>query len=146
MKSISIRTFSGGHLLIAVTILFGMNMLKMDIASATHISEVEIERYVRARIDIGESMGNFFRNRRPPQFGPEGGPSMEELRKLEEEINNQISEILSKYDLTIDEYQSRSPDVFEEEEGIQQFLSAHPDLKKRYESLPLSPRRGRRSR
>lgn len=71
---------------------------------------------------------------------------MEELRKLEEEINNQISEILSKYDLTIDEYQSRSPNVFEEEEGIQQFLSAHPDLKKRYESLPLSPRRGRRSR
>jgi len=113
---------------------------------ASHITDLEIERYVRARIDIGEAMRNFFRDRKPPQFGPEGGPSIEELRKLEDEINAHLSEVLSKHDLTIEQYQENSPEVFTEEEGVRAFLAAHPDLQKRYETLPKSPPRARHDR
>lgn len=108
--------------------------------------EDEIERFVRARIDISESMIDFFRKGGRPQFGPDGGPSMEELRRLEERINNHVSKILSKYDLTIDEYQSRKEEVFSNEAGVNDFLATHPDLEKRYKALPQSPRQERRSR
>jgi len=103
----------------------------------------DIERFVRARIDISESMIDFFRKGGRPQFGPDGGPSMEELRKLETRINSHITKILSKYDLSIDDYQSQKEDVFSDEAGVADFLSAHPDLEKRYKALPQSPRRGR---
>lgn len=122
------------HLALAVPVL------------ADHITEQDVERYVLARIAIGESMRDFFKVRKPPQFGPEGGPSMEELRKLEDEINAHLTEVLSKYDLSIDQYQENSPDIFAEEEAVQAFLAAHPDLKERYEKLPQSPRRGRSGR
>jgi len=103
----------------------------------------EIERFVRARIDISESMMDFFRKGGRPRFGPDGGPSMEELRKLEARINARISKILSKYDLTIEGYQSQKDAVFSDQAGVEDFLAAHPDLKKRYKALPQSPRRGR---
>lgn len=63
--------------------------------------------------------------------GPEG-PSMEELRKMEEEINAEVAKVLAKHELTIPEYQERSPEVFADKEGVDKFLAAHPDLKKRY--------------
>ncbi len=141
MKSI-FTTFSRSTILLILALSLGLGLPVF----ASHITETEIERYVRARIDIGESMRDFFKVRKPPQFGPEGGPSMDELRKLEEEINAHLSEVLSKHDLTIDQYQENSPDVFAEEEAVQNFLTAHPKLKERYESLPQSPRRGRPSR
>ena len=109
-------------------------------------AEGDIERFVRARIDISESMIDFFRKGGRPQFGPDGGPSMEELRRLEEKINKHVSKILSKYDLSIDEYQSRKEEVFSDEVGVSDFLAAHPDLEKRYKALPQSPRRRGRSR
>jgi len=133
-----------GQIVLTFFVLFGISMLTVIPANAASSSASEVERYVRARIDIGEGMGGFFKNRKPPQFGPDGGPSMEELRKLEEEINNFITDILSKYDLTIEKYQAQSPEVFSDEAGVRKFLKAHPDLKKRYEVLPQSPRRGRR--
>lgn len=128
-------------LLLATFFALAAHVLSNDSAIAAEISQVEIEKYVRARIDIGESMRNFFRNRKPPQFGPEGGPSMDALRKLEAEINNHVSEILAKHDLTIEQYQNRSPEVFEDKTGVQTFLSSHPKLKERYENLPQNPRR-----
>lgn len=128
-------------IVIAVFLFSGM-LFQGFPALADHISEAEIEQFVRARIEMGESMRNFFRNRKPPQFGPEGGPSMEELRKLEAEINGHVAEILSKHGLTIEGYQGRSAEVFEDEEGVQKFLSSQPDLKLRYDALPKS-RRGR---
>lgn len=128
--------------IIAVFLSFGI-YFQTSPAEAGHISEAEIEQFVRARIDMGESMKNFFRNRKPPQFGPEGGPSMEELRKLETEINNHIADVLSKHGLTIEEYQGRSAEVFEDEEGVQKFLSSEPDLKARYEAIPKSRGGGR---
>jgi len=127
---------------VAVFLFSGMLFQGLP-AWADHVSEAEIEQFVRARIDMGESMKNFFRNRKPPQFGSEGGPSMEELRNLEAEINNHIAGILSKHGLTIESYQGRSAEVFEDEEGVQKFLSSRPELKLRYEAIPKSRGRGR---
>jgi hypothetical protein len=108
-------------------------------------SSAEIEKYVRARIELGESMREFFRKRGgPPQFGGGEGPSMDEMRKLEEEINSEAARVLEKHDLTIETYQERSPEVFSDKEGVGRFLEEHPDLKKRYEALPPSPSRGGR--
>ncbi len=131
-------------LVFLVGFILSVSLFPAHSAKAANPTPEEIEQYVRARIDMGENLGSFFRNRPRPQFGPEGGPSMDELRKLETEINDFISGILSKYDLTIEKYQSRSPDVFADQAGVQQFLDANPDLKKRYEALPQSPMRGGR--
>ena len=113
--------------------------------SETKPSPAEIEKYVRARIGLGESMREFFRKRGgAPQFGGGERPSMEEMRKLEDEINSEAANVLAKHDLTIKEYQERSPEVFADKEGVSRFLAEHPDLKKRYEALPPSPSRGNR--
>lgn len=117
-----------------------------DTAPGTATDPAEVEKYVKARIDLGESMRDYFRRRGAPRFGdPEGGgPSMEELQKMEEEINAEVAKVLAKHDLTIAEYQKRSPEVFADKEAVNRFLSEHPDLKQRYEALPPSPmRRGR---
>ncbi|MFQ5588320.1 MAG: hypothetical protein ACE5F7_05725 [Nitrospiria bacterium] len=142
MKPLFFIKCLASRFLLAVVVFFFV-LSPLPPANAADPTAAEIEQFVRARIDMGENMGNFFRNRRPPQFGPDGGPSMEELRKLEAEINAFISKILSKYDLTIEQYQSRSPDVFADQAGVNQFLDANPDLKKRYEALPQSPMRRR---
>lgn len=116
----------------------------VDAVPETKVREAEIEKYVRARIDLGESMKEFFKKRGgAPQFGGPEGPSIEELRKLEDEINAQVANVLAKHDLTIEEYQKRSPEVFADKEGVSRFLEAHPDLKRRYEALPPSPSRRR---
>jgi hypothetical protein len=115
------------------------------VVSETKPSPAEIEKYVRARIELGESMREFFKKRGgPPQFGGGEGPSMEEMRKLEQEINSEAASVLEKHDLTIEEYQERSPEVFADKEGVSRFLEEHPDLKKRYDALPPSPSRGGR--
>ena len=89
----------------------------------------EVEKYVRARIDIGEMMTNYFK-------GGEGQqrPSMSEMGK---DINAKVSAVLSKYGLTVEEYRAHSKEVFADEAAVKQFLDEHPDLKQRYEALPL---------
>lgn len=107
--------------------------------------QAEIEKFVKARIDLGESMRDFFRKRGGAQrFGPGGDTSMEELKRMEEEINTEVGQILAKHGLTIQEYQERSPDVLGNKAELQKFLDANPDLKQRYEALPPAPPRGRR--
>jgi predicted nucleic acid-binding Zn-ribbon protein len=91
----------------------------------------ELEKFIRARIDIGEAMTRYMQEQRPMER------SMEELRQMEGEINSMVADILASYDLTIEEYRERSPKVFEDEAEVKRFLDAHPDLKKRYEVLPL---------
>lgn len=118
-----------------------------DNPPGTATNQAEIEKYVKARIELGESMRDYFRQRGgAPRFGdPEGGgPSMEELQKMEAEINAHVEKILAKHDLTIAEYRKRSPEVFADKEGVNRFLEAHPDLKQRYDALPPSPMRGGR--
>jgi hypothetical protein len=51
---------------------------------------------------------------------------------------------LAKYDLTVEDYRKRSPEVFADESTIKRYLSEHQDLKARYEALPLD-RMGRGS-
>ena len=45
--------------------------------------------------------------------------------------------MLSKYDLTVEEYKARSKDVFADDAAVKGYLAEHPDLKKRYEALPF---------
>ena len=59
------------------------------------------------------------------------------MRKMGEDINAKLSTLLATHDLTIDEYRQRSPEVFADDAAVKSYLSEHPDLKKRYEALPL---------
>ncbi|WP_455243939.1 hypothetical protein [Petrachloros mirabilis] len=95
----------------------------------------EIEKFVKARIDIGEMMTNYFKG--GERYGEGQRPSPEQMKKMGADINAKLGALLAKYDLTIEDYRSRSKDVFADEAGVQGFLNEHPDLKKRYEALPL---------
>ena len=107
----------------------------------------ETESFVRARIEIGESMGDYMRDMRSRGgYDSESGrPSMEQMQKMEEEINSMVDGILGDYGMTLEEYEARSPEIFSDGEAVELFLEAHPDLRERYEVLPFHrarPRRG----
>ncbi|MCH6557062.1 MAG: DUF4168 domain-containing protein [Nitrospirae bacterium] len=97
----------------------------------------ELETFIRARIEIGETMIQFMREQ-----GSMERP-VEKLRQMEEEINAMVARVLESYGLTIEEYRERSPRVFADEAAANAFLEEHPDLKKRYEVLPLHQAGGR---
>ena len=92
----------------------------------------EVEKFVNARIEIGEMMTNYFKG------GGEGQqPSADQRREMGADINAKLSKVLAKHDLTLEEYRKRSKEVFADEAAVQRYLNAHPDLKARYEALPL---------
>ena len=91
----------------------------------------ELEKFIRARIEIGETMSRFMRE----QGGMDRSP--ENMKKMETDINAMVAEILGKFGMTTEEYRARSPVVFGDEAEVKAFLDANPDLKKRYEVLPL---------
>lgn len=95
----------------------------------------DIEKFVKARIEIGEMMTNYFQGGK--QFGQGQRPSPEQMKEMGADINAKLSALLSKHGLTIEDYRGRSKDVFADEAGVKSFLGAHPDLKTRYEALPL---------
>ena len=95
----------------------------------------EVERFVKARIEIGEMMTNYFQG--GEQFREGQRPSPERMQEMRTEINSKLSAVLSKYDLSIEEYRARSKEVFGDESAVKDFLNEHPDLKARYEALPL---------
>jgi len=95
----------------------------------------EVEKYVRARIDIGEMMTNYFKSGQ--RFGEGQRPSDEQMREMGKDINAKMSTALSKYGLTVEEYRAHSKDVFADEAAVKRFLNEHPDLKQRYEALPF---------
>jgi hypothetical protein len=84
---------------------------------------VEMEKFVKARIEIGEMMMNYFKG--GAQFAEGQRPSPE------------LSALLAKYSLTVVDYRARSPEVFADDAAVKGFLNTHPDLKQRYEALPL---------
>ena len=91
----------------------------------------EVEKFVKARIEIGEMMMNYF-------SGGEGQrPLPEQMREMGADIHTKLGKVLAKYDLTVEEYRKRSPDIFADEAAVKAYLNEHPDLKKRYEALPL---------
>ncbi|MCE7976852.1 MAG: hypothetical protein DYH03_06820 [Nitrospira sp. NTP1] len=66
----------------------------------------DVEKFVNARIEIGEMM--------------------------------KLSDLLSKRGLSLEEYRVRSKEIFADKEAVDAFLAKHPDLKTRYDALPLS--------
>ena len=96
----------------------------------------EIEKFVKARIDIGEMMTKYFQGG-GMSFGEGQRPSPEQMREMGKDINAKLSTVLAKYDLTVEEYRKRSPEIFADEAAVKSYLNEHPDLKQRYEALPL---------
>jgi hypothetical protein len=77
----------------------------------------EVEKYVRARIDIGEMMTNYFK-------GGEGQrPSGEQMQEMGKDINAKLGTVLSKYGLTVEEYRAHSKDVFADDAAVKRFLN-----------------------
>jgi hypothetical protein len=95
----------------------------------------EVEQYVKARIEIGEMMANYFKD--GETFGQGQRPSDEKMREMGKDINVKVGTVLSKHGLTVEEYRAHSKDVFADEAAVKRFLNEHPDLKQRYEALPL---------
>ncbi|MDX1411948.1 MAG: hypothetical protein R3351_07305, partial [Nitrospirales bacterium] len=71
------------------------------------------------------------------RFGEGQRPSPERMKEMGQDIDAKLSKLLAKYNLTVDEYLKQSREVFADEEAVKAFLNQHPDLKQRYEALPL---------
>ncbi|MDQ6734967.1 MAG: hypothetical protein M3Z35_12795 [Nitrospirota bacterium] len=95
----------------------------------------EVEKFVKARIEIGEMMTNYFTG--GERFKKGQRPSSEQMREMGEDINTKLNTLLAKHDLTLEEYRKRSPDVFADDVAVKGYLNEHPDLKQRYDALPL---------
>ena len=102
----------------------------------------EVEKFVKARIEIGEMMTSYFQG--GEQFKAGQRPSPEQMREIGADINAKLGALLGKYNLTVEAYRQRSPEVFADEAVIKRYLSEHLDLKLRYEALPMD-RMGRGS-
>lgn len=96
----------------------------------------EVEKFVKARIEIGEMMTNYFQGG-GMKFGEGERPSPDQMREMGKDINAKLTTVLEKHDLTVEEYRKRSKDVFADEAAVKHYLSQHPDIKQRYEALPL---------
>ena len=91
----------------------------------------EVEKFVKARIEIGEMMMNYFN-------GGEGQrPSPEQMKEMGADIQTKLGKLLAKHDLTVEEYRKRSPEIFADEAAVKGYLNEHQDLKARYDALPL---------
>lgn len=117
--------------------MIGITMGIMLVAGTALATEpAEVEKFVKARIDIGEMMTNYFKDG-GMSFGEGQRPSPDKMREMRDDINGKLNTLLSKYDLTIDEYRKRSPEVFADDAAVKGYLNEHPDLKQRYEALPM---------
>jgi hypothetical protein len=95
----------------------------------------EVEKFVKARIDIGEMMMNYFQGGERYKEGQQ--PSPEQMKEMGADIHAKLGKLLAKYDLTVEEYRKRSPEIFADESAIKGYLNEHQDLKARYDALPL---------
>ena len=95
----------------------------------------EVEKFVKARVDIGEMMTNYFKG--GERFKEGQRPSPEQMKEMGADIHAKLGKLLAKYDLTVEEYRKRSPEVFADEAAVKDYLDEHQDLKARYEALPL---------
>lgn len=102
----------------------------------------EVGKFVRARIEIGEMMTNYFQGGERYKEGQR--PSPEQMKEMGADINAKLGKLLSQYDLTVEGYRKRSPEVFADEAAVKRYLNEHPDLKQRYDALPMD-RMGRGS-
>lgn len=124
-------------------ILIGMSLgLLLFTGTGLAADPADVERFVNARIEIGEMMTNYFSGGN--QYGKDGRPDPAQMKKMGEDINAKLSTLLATQNLTIDEYRQRSPEVFANDAVVKDYLNQHPTLKKRYEALPFA-RMGRGS-
>ncbi|MCA9421136.1 MAG: hypothetical protein KC592_08965, partial [Nitrospira sp.] len=97
-----------------------MNLLRMMIGVSLSVvlfagtglatEPAEVEKFVKARIEIGEMMTNYFKG--GAGYGDGQRPSPEAMKEMGADINTKLSALLAKHDLTIEEYRQRSPEVF----------------------------------
>ena len=117
-------------------IILGVSFSFMMFAGSGFAEEsANIGNFVKARIEIGEMMMNYFSGGR--SYGGGQRPSSESMREMRDDINAKVSSVLAKQGLTIDEYRERSPEIFADETAVNNYLNNRPDLKERYEALPL---------
>jgi len=118
-----------------VRIVVGMSLSVALYAGTVLAAEpAEVEKFVNARIEIGEMMTNYFKG------GAQGEmqrPSAEQMKEMSADINTKLGKLLAKYDLTVEEYRGRSKEVFADDAAVKGYLNEHPDLKQRYEALSL---------
>jgi hypothetical protein len=95
----------------------------------------EVGKFVKARVDIGEMMLNYFQGGGISKEGQR--PSPEQMKDIGADIHAKLGKLLAKYDLTVEEYRKRSQEVFADEAAVKGYLNEHQDLKARYEALPL---------
>ena len=118
-------------------IIIGISLSLTLFAGASFAADpAEVEKFVKARIEIGEMMTNYFKGGKG--YGDGQRPSPEAMAEMGADINAKLSTLLATHDLTIEEYRQRSPEVFADDSAVKSYLSEHPDLKERYEALPLS--------
>ena len=118
-------------------ILIGIPLgLLLFIGTGLAANPAEVEKFVNARIEIGEMMTNYFSGGR--QFGSGQRPAPDQMQKMGEDINAKLSKLLATHNLTIEEYRQRSREVFADDAAVKSYLIQHPDLKERYEALPFS--------
>jgi len=117
-------------------IILGMS-LGVFLFSGTGLATepAEVENYVKARIEIGEMMTGYLKGGKG--YGDGQRPAPEAMREMAEDINTKIAALLAPHNLTIKEYTEHSQEVFADDAAVQNFLNEHPDLKERYEALPL---------
>ena len=116
--------------------IIGISMVLVLCAGTGLAAEpADVEKFVKARIEVGEMMTNYFSG--GERFKEGERPSPERMREMGADINAKLSSLLAKHDLTLEEYRKRSPDVFADEAAVKAYLNEHPDLKQRYEALPL---------
>ena len=99
------------------------------------VEPAEVEKFVKARIDIGEMMTSYFQGGERFKEGQRQSP--EQMKEMGADIHAKLGKLLAKYDLTVEEYRKRSPEVFADDSGVKSYLNEHQDLKARYEALPL---------
>ena len=117
-------------------IVIGISMSLILFAGASLAADpAEVGKFVKARIDIGEMMMNYFKG--GEVYGEGQRPSPEAMREMGADINAKLTTLLAKYDITVEEYRQRSPEVFADDAAVKGYLSEHQDLKERYEALPL---------
>lgn len=95
----------------------------------------EVEKFVNARVEVGELMTSYFQGW--DRYGEGQRPSPERMEEMMTEINAKLEPLLAKYDLTIETYRQRSKDIFADEAAVKGYLAQHPDVKKRYDALPF---------
>jgi hypothetical protein len=116
--------------------IFGISLGVLLFAGVGVAAEpAEVEKFVKARVDIGEMMTNYFQG--GGMFKDGQRPSAEQMREMGADIHTKLGKLLAKYDLTVEEYRKRSPEVFADEAAVKGYLNEHPDMKARYEALPL---------